>query len=104
MSQLPNRLPKEEFRSRGFRVIKTPYFSLRIKKNDVQKKRVGVVVGTSVHKSAVKRNFWRRQVKTTFANLTFPNTDFLIILFPNINKLTKREFCEALTKVVVALR
>jgi len=100
MSQLPNRLPKEELQSRAFKAIRTPYFSLRAKRNTIQKRRVGIIAGKSVHKSAVKRNFWRRQAKTIFADLIVPGNDFLIIFFPKINELTKKEFREALTKAV----
>jgi ribonuclease P protein component len=104
MSQLPNRLSKKEFLSRSFRTTRTPYFSLKAKKNTVQKRRVGVIVGKAVHKSAVKRNFWRRQAKVVFADLIAPGNDFLIIFFPKINELTKQEFRAALTKAVVAFR
>ena len=103
MSQIPNRLPKEEFESRGFRLTRTPYFSLRVKKNNIQRRRVGVIVGKSVHKRAVKRNFWRRQAKVVSADLIMPGNDFLIIFFPKINELTKREFREAFTKAVATL-
>jgi ribonuclease P protein component len=103
MSQIPNRLPKEEFESRGFRITRTPYFSFRVKRNSVHKQRVGVIVGKAVHKSAVKRNFWRRQAKAVSADLIASDNDFLIIFFPKINELTKREFREAFTKAVATL-
>ncbi len=103
MSQIPNRLPKEEFESRTFRIARTPYFSFRAKRNGLQKQRVGVIVGKAVHKSAVKRNFWRRQAKVVSADLIMPGNDFLIIFFPKINELTKQEFRQALTKAAATI-
>jgi ribonuclease P protein component len=104
MSQIPNRLPKKEFESRMFKFARTPYFSLRAKRNNLQKRRVGVIVGKAVHKSAVKRNFWRRQAKMVSADLIMPGNDFLIIFFPKVNELTKQEFRRALTKAAATIR
>jgi ribonuclease P protein component len=61
-------------------------------------------VGKAVHKSAVKRNFWRRQAKTVFTDLIPSGNDFLIIFSPKINELTKQEFRRALTKAVSTFR
>jgi len=104
MTQSQSRLPKEEFQSRLFRTTRTPFFSLKTKKNAVQKRRVGVVVGKTVNKSAVKRNFWRRQAKTILTNLIAPGNDVLVIFFPKINELTKKEFREALMEAAAVLR
>jgi RNase P protein component len=60
-------------------------------------------VGKSVHKSAVKRNFWRRQARVVSADLIVPGNDFLMIFFPKINELTKREFREVFTKTAATL-
>jgi ribonuclease P protein component len=103
MSPILSRLPKKEFESRAFKVVRTPYFSLRVKKNDLQRRRVGVIAGKAVHKSAVKRNFWRRQAKTALAELVTPGNDFLIIFFSKTNKLTKQEFRETLGEAVAKL-
>ena len=100
----PHRLSKEEFQSRTFRTARTPFFSLKTKKNTVFQIRVGAIIGKAVHKSAVKRNFWRRQAKAALASFGVPGNDFLIIFFPKINELTKKEFRVALTRAIAGLR
>ncbi len=80
----------------------TPYFSLGMKRNKLERRRAGVVIGKAVNKSAVKRNFWRRQAKTVFAASAAPGNDFLMVAFSPINKLTKEQFHAALEKAIAA--
>lgn len=76
-------------------MVATPYFSLKAKPS-ATKTRIGVVVNTAVHKTAVKRNFWKRQTKAALLALTGAPRDFLVILSPKVNTLTKENFKKAL--------
>jgi ribonuclease P protein component len=95
-----SRLPSAEFASREYHTTKTPYFSLKTKKNGGTTARIGIVAGKAVHKSAVKRNFWRRQAKIGILAHATAATDYLLIIFPKINELTKKEFRAILTKAL----
>jgi ribonuclease P protein component len=92
------RLPSDQFRARGYRTISTPFFLLKTKKNLSDKARVGVVVGVSVHKTAVKRNFLKRQVLAELAPRARAGSDILTIVLPAANHVTKRKFREELAK------
>ncbi len=84
------RLPSLEFRAGGYKTVRTPYFSLKEKENGRKKTRIGVVVNTAVGKTAAKRNFWKRQAKASL--LAIKNKDVLMVLFPSVNTLTKKQF------------
>jgi ribonuclease P protein component len=56
------------------------------------------VAGVSVHKTAVKRNFWKRQVLMGLAPLASAGSDILMIVSPGANRLTKKQFQEELAK------
>ncbi len=103
-----SRLPGREFRQGGYRTAATPFFSVKAKKNGMGKWRAGVVAGTAVHKSAAKRNFWKRQTMGILralperpaprgAGSPAETHDVLVILFSKVNGLTKRQFQEKLT-------
>jgi len=103
-----NRLPREAFRVRGYQMVATPHFSLKTKDNLLSINRLGVVIGTSVDKRAVRRNFWERQVKARFLRMpsaptsnsnTATGKDFIVTIFPKIKNLTKRQFNEELEKI-----
>jgi ribonuclease P protein component len=97
------RLPSDEFRARGYRTVTTPFFSLRVKKNSLDKNRIGVVIGLAVDKRAVKRNFWKRQAKFQLMRLSHAGKDFLVVFFPKIKQLTKTEFAVELKKALEKL-
>jgi len=92
------RLSSDQFRAKGYKTIPTPFFLLKTKKNTVGNARIGVVVGMSVHKTAVKRNFWKRQVLAGLRNQTTTGNDILIIVSRGVNRLTKKQFQEELSK------
>jgi ribonuclease P protein component len=92
------RLPKKEFLSRGFMAVRTPYFSLKIKKNTLKKIRIGVIIGKAVHKTAVERNFLKRQAKEVFGKNIPVGNDLLVIFSPAASKLTKKQLKEVLIK------
>ena len=64
-----SRLPYKEFREHGYREATTPFFSVKARKNVLGENRLGVVVRVSSVKSAARRNFLKRQVKTVFLSI-----------------------------------
>jgi ribonuclease P protein component len=104
-----SRLPREEFRGRGYRTVTTPFFSLKAKNNSssgvssrigLKKNRIGVVVGKSVDNRAVQRNFWERQAKSHLLRVPALGKDFLFIAYPKIKELTKDEFGKVFTRAI----
>jgi ribonuclease P protein component len=103
MIQKTSRLPKDEFRAKGYGTISTPYFLLKTKKNTGDIMRIGVVAGKAVHKTAVKRNFWKRQAKTGLSSIIKKGIDILMVLSANVNKATKKQFQEELKKAIAKI-
>jgi ribonuclease P protein component len=105
-----SRLPSSEFLSRGYRTQKTPYFSLKAKPNGLLKNRIGVIINVAAVKSAARRNFWKRQVKSSIFNFQFSifkktgrHFDFLVIFFKKGDSLTKAEFKKELLGALASL-
>lgn len=88
------RLPADQFRAKGYKTAATPFFLLKVKKNERRGARIGVVVGVAVHKSAAERNFWKRQARETLARVASAGNDILIVVSPGAARLTKRRFQE----------
>lgn len=87
------RLPSTAFRGGQYRAVTTPYFSLKRRtEGDREGGRIGVVVNSAVHKSAAHRNFWKRQAKAALMKLSSGQDDLLMMLFPKVNTLTKKQF------------
>jgi ribonuclease P protein component len=98
-----SRLPKDQFRARGYKTTATPFFLLKTKNNNAGRARIGVVVGKSVHKTAVKRNFWKRQAHAGLSSLIHDERDILIMLSPNVARLTKKGFQDELAKAIAKI-
>jgi ribonuclease P protein component len=94
------RLPSDQFRARGYKTASTPFFLLKIKKNSHENVRFGVVVGVSVSKAAEKRNFWKRQARAEIALRAAAGSDILMMVSPNIRRLTKKQFREEVAKTL----
>ena len=94
------RLPAGGFKAGAYRIVKTPYFSLKFKDNGTEKNRIGVVVGKSVDKRAVRRNSLERQAKNALLKAPQLGKDLILTIFPKTNALTKKEFGEELKKIV----
>jgi len=90
------RLPARRFHERALHVVSTPFFSLKALGNHAATNRIGMVAGVAVHKSAAKRNFWRRQAGEVLRTLPDHYGDLLLLFFPKVNTLTKKEFKEKL--------
>lgn len=92
------RLPRKEFRARGYHAVQSNLFLLKIKKNNIGKVRVGVVVGVGVSKSAARRNFLKRQARSGLALAIEKGTDALIVISPAATKTTKKQLREELAR------
>jgi ribonuclease P protein component len=101
MLPLKSHLPREEFQARGYKSIKTPFFLLKAKKNNLGYSRIGIVVGKAIYKEATKRNFWKRQAKTILLKSALAGNDLLIIFTPSKATLTKKKFQEDLISALV---
>jgi ribonuclease P protein component len=95
------RLPSIQFRARGYKTTATPFFLIKTKKNFGNSARVGVVVGVSVHKTAVKRNFLKRQVIAELTTRAKAGNDILIIVLPPASRSTKKQFRGMLVKALI---
>jgi ribonuclease P protein component len=100
MLPLKNRLPRQEFRVRGYRTVTTPFFSLKNKENSVHVNRFAVVVGKSVDKRATQRNFWERQAKTQFLKAPNLSRDFILTIFPRVASLSRLQFAEEIKRTL----
>ena len=92
------RLPSDQFRARGYKTTPTPFFLLKTKQNTADHARIGAVVGVSVHKTAAKRNFWKRQARATLTPFAAAGSDILMIVLPGANRLTKKQFGDEVAK------
>lgn len=95
-----SRLPASEFRARDYETIKTPFFLLKEKANQIKGNRIGVVIGAVVEKRASRRNFWKRQAKAQLRLAAPAGKDFLVIFSPKIKGLTKADFKKELVKAI----
>lgn len=100
MSLKIKNLPHEEFFSKRFQTVKTPYFLLKTKKNGDIWGRFGVVAGKSAGKTAVKRNFLKRQARETLFKELIPGNDVLIIFSRGAGDVTKKGIKEELVGVI----
>lgn len=94
------RIPRSGFRERGYRAITTKLFSLKVRQNPSGKNRIAVVVGKAVDKRASQRNFWKRQGKVQLLRVPAMGKDFVLTLFPGVNKLKKADFKKEVAKVL----
>ena len=89
------RLPSDAFREQGYRRVGTRFFSLKSKNNGLSVNRVGVIVGISVDKRAVRRNLLERRAKAGLLKLPkLPGAgmDIIVTIFPGAGKLPREEF------------
>jgi ribonuclease P protein component len=98
-----SRLPYDEFHLRGYRTVVTPIFSIKTKKNSLKRNRLGVVIGNSSVKSAAKRNFWRRQVKSVFSLVVGSGFDVLVIFRPHPTLPKAAVFKKILSDTIMSL-
>jgi ribonuclease P protein component len=97
------RLPRAGFRERGYRVYSTPFFSLKVKNNETGGNRIAVIVGKSVDKRAVRRNFWERRAKVQLLQAPNLGKDIIMTIFPKVSTLTRQEFIKEIKKLLTKL-
>jgi ribonuclease P protein component len=95
------RLPSLEFNSNWESTIVSKFFILKIKDNNTKQNRIGIIISSSILKSAVRRNFWRRRIMEYFKLFKNDNKDFLIILSKNIKNCSLKEFKEVFSKTFI---
>jgi ribonuclease P protein component len=99
-----SRIPRTEFGLQGYRSARSPFFSLKVRKNNSgeagMRNRVAVVVGKSVDKRAVRRNSLKRQVKSQLLKLPANGIDLVITIYPKANELTKQHFMAEMKKII----
>lgn len=94
------RLPYGEFSKRGYQTTRTPYFSLKIKNNGLPHNRIGIIIGVAAEKSAVRRNFWKRQAKAVLIKQPGAGKDFVLIFSKKIKEISKDKFKKELLKAI----
>jgi ribonuclease P protein component len=62
--------------------------------------RIAVVIGKSVDKRAVRRNFWKRQAKVQLLKLSPSGIDLILTIYPKANALTKEQFAAEIKKLL----
>jgi ribonuclease P protein component len=102
-----SRVPRAAFASGGYRVLRSPYFSARVRKNGSaatsatsKANRIAVVIGKSVDKRAVRRNFWKRQAKIQLLKLPPSGIDLILTIYPRANTLTKEQFAAEIKRLL----
>jgi ribonuclease P protein component len=90
------RVPYRDFYLPGYRVIKTPIFTLKVKGNNLKKNRLGIIIGKYCEKSSVRRNFWKRHAKSVFKEFPQSSLDFVILFNSKIKDASFLEFRQEL--------
>jgi ribonuclease P protein component len=85
------KLPRGQFTIGRHTIIKKPCFTVKIKLNNLPYPRIGVVVSNAAVKSAVKRNFLKRQTKAIFKDRAREPKDFVVIFNSRAKSLTKKD-------------
>ena len=89
-------LPSDELSAKGFRTVRTSYFSVKVKRNGGQYARIGVIAGKAAAGTAVGRNFLKRQARSLISKVIMPGNDILVVFSPAVRTLTKRRLGEEL--------
>ena len=112
------RLPIQEVLGQKFKTARNEYFAIKSRPNDLGFSRFGTVISRKVSKSAVKRNKIKRVIfnfiRLNKLHFKSPQqnkfatgqagTDFLIIISPKANQLTKNETQEELKSLILNLK
>ncbi len=97
------RLPIQKFIGQKSKSVRSDFFIVKFKPNDLNFSRFGIVISKKVHKSAVKRNNIKRIIFNFIRTnkLHFePGQDVLIIVSPKTSQLTKAEIEEKLNFLI----
>lgn len=94
------RLSYSDFSFRKYSVLRTSYFSVKIAPNNLSFHRIGAVISSAAVKSAVMRNFWRRQVIAALDIIPGKPKDVMVIFNNRVRDLTKSAFRLELKKIM----
>jgi ribonuclease P protein component len=93
------RLSRSLFTAERHVTLRTPYFAVKIRQNNLPYSRLGVVVSGAAVKNSVKRNFLKRQTKAIFKEASNGPRDFIIIFNGLVKSLSKKNLIIELRKV-----
>ena len=93
------KLTRSQFAAGRHTTIRTPYFVIKISPNKLSYPRMGVVVSSAAIKSAVKRNFLKRQAKAIFKESAKGSKDFVVIFSGQAKSSTKTGLQAELQKI-----
>lgn len=96
------RLPIQDFVGKRGKLLKTPYFLLKIYSAEFPHSRFGVTVSAKVAKKASERNKLKRLVYNflKYYYKEIPLGDYWISVLPPAVSLSKKDFIGALTKLI----
>lgn len=95
------RLPVQFFIKKSGKIYKSQYFLLKVFASDLDYCRFGVVVSKKVAPKAVDRNKLKRLIFNFLRGKldSMLNNDYLLILLPGINELTKGKLLKELENI-----
>lgn len=85
------RLPIQSVLGKGGKVIKTPFFLLKIFSSRFPYSRFGIIISKKVAAKSTDRNRLRRIIFSALGPKENSGKDFLIIVSPKIKELKKEE-------------
>ncbi len=97
------RLPSRT-RFHNFQLIRTPYFVLKVAKNDLPTSRFGFIISKKVSKLAVDRNRSRRVLRSGVEDMLeaiIPGMDFLFMQTKNLRNESTLEVKELLKNIFI---
>ena len=94
-----SRVPASDMKDlRGFARSSSPYFTVRFKKNGLERPRFAVVVGTRTDRKAAERHRLKRQVAGYLIRQDrIVAADVVVTVLPEAAKLTRKKFHEELS-------
>lgn len=87
------KLPIQNFVGQSGKIVRSPYFTLKIFSTQNSFSRFGLVISKKVDASAVKRNKLKRLVFDFIQKIgeKLPVNDYLIIVSPSVSKLSNKQ-------------
>ncbi len=98
------RLPIGKEKMLWQRNFPSPYFLVKIKKNQKGFNRFGIVIANHAVKSSAQRHFWKRSIADALAGWPNLEKDILVIVSPKIETTDKKMLQAELNKVLKQLQ
>ncbi len=96
------KLPLQFFPGKRGKLLKTPYFTLRVFSSDLGFSRFGVTISAKVAPKAVRRNEMKRSAFTFFKDQakSLPAADYWVTILSPAPSLPKADFVRELEKII----